>query len=190
MTLELFSSTRKRARPQVAAFTAVCGAATTIGSLLTWMNARGARPEMGMLHTSLARMLVYSFAVGSFWSSVAFAVLILGAAMVAGALTGVRTLAVLAGLLALAASGMWIGLVVHHFNTPGLPNSHYLNPGNLPWADLRPGAWLTLTGAAAGLVSAFWLRRWAASRPHPRKALADAGAAEYRQGLPGRRAWC
>jgi hypothetical protein len=125
---------------------------------------------MGMLHTSLARMLVYTFAAASFWGSVAFAVLILGAAMVVGALAGVRTLALLAGLLALAASGMWIGLVVHHFNTPGLPNSHYLNPANLPWADLRAGAWLTLTGAALGLVSAFWLRRRAASQPDSRKA--------------------
>ena len=169
MTLELFSSGRTRIRPQVAAFTAVCGAATAIGSLLTWVSARGARPEMGMLHTSLAPMLVYTFAVGSFWSSVAFAVLILGAAMVVGALAGVRTLAVLAGLLALAASGMWIGLVVHHFNTPCLPDSHYLNPANLPWADLRAGAWVTLTGAALGLVSAFWLRR-RASQPDSRKA--------------------
>ncbi len=160
MTLELFSSARTRIRPRVAAFTALCGAATAIGSLLTWVSAHGARPAMGMGHTSLARMLVYSFAdADSFWRSAAFAVLILGAAMVAGALAGVRTLTVLAGLLALAAAGMWTGLVVHHFNTPGLPNSHYLNPANLPWADLREGAWLTITGAVLGLVSAFWLRR-------------------------------
>ncbi len=169
MTLELLTNARTRIRPPVAAFTAVCGAATAIGSLLTWVSAHGARPGMGMLHTSLAQMLVYTYAVASFWGSVAFVVLILGAAMVAGALTGVRTLAVLAGLLALAASGMWIGLVVHHFNMPDLPNSHYLNPANLPWADLRAGAWLTLTGAALGLVSAFWLRR-AGGQPDSRKA--------------------
>lgn len=115
---------------------------------------------MGMGHTSLSQMLVYSFAdTGSFWKSAGFAVLILGAAIIAGALSGMRTLAVLAGLFALAAAGMWTGLVVHHFNTPGLPNSHYLNPANLPWADLRAGAWLTIAGAALGLVSAFWLRR-------------------------------
>ena len=164
MTLELLNSARTRARPQVAAFTALCGAAIAIGSLLTWMSAHGARPAMGMSHTSLWRMLTYAFAdVTSFWESVAFAVLILGVAMVIGALAGVRTLAVLAGLLALAAAGMWIGLVVHHFNTPDLPNSHYLNPANLPWSDLREGAWLTITGAALGLVSAFWLRRRPAS---------------------------
>jgi hypothetical protein len=117
-------------------------------------------------------MLVYSFAdATSFWRSAAFAVLILGAAMVIGALTGARTLAVLAGLLALAAAGMWTGLVVHHFNTPGLPNSHYLSPANLPWSDLREGAWLTISGAALGLVSAFWLRRRPAGCG---KAVADA----------------
>lgn len=175
MTLDRFKSARTRIRPQVAAFTAVCGAAIVIGSLLTWVSAHGARPALGMGHTSLSQMLVYSFAhVASFWQSAGFAVLILGVLMVIGALTGLRTLAVLAGLLALAAGGMWIGLVVHHFNTPGLPNSHYLNPANLPWAGLRAGAWLTLTGAALGLVSAFWLRRRLAGRPGSRKASADA----------------
>src|SRR6266566_4235552 len=171
MTLELFKSGRTRIRPRVAAFTALCGVAIVIGSLLTWLSAHGARPAMGTGHTSLRQMLAYSFAdVTTFWKSLAFAVLILGVLMVIGALTGQRTLAVLAGLLALAAAAMWIGLVVHHFNTPGLPNSHYLNPANLPWADLRAGAWLTLTGAALGLVSAFWLRRRAASQPDSRKA--------------------
>jgi hypothetical protein len=160
MTLELFKSDRTRIRPQVAALTVLCGVAIVIGSLLTWVSAHGARPALGMDHTSLRQILVYSFAdVTSFWESAAFAVLVLGVLMVIGALSGVRTLAVIAGLLALAAAGMWIGLVVHHFNTPGLPNSHYLNPANLPWADLREGAWLTIIGAAGGLVSAFWLRR-------------------------------
>jgi hypothetical protein len=130
---------------------------------------------MGMGHTSLSRMLVSSFTdVTTFWESAAFAVLILGVLMVIGALTGVRTLAVLAGLLALAGGGMWIGLVVHHFNTPGLPNSHYLNPANLPWSDLREGAWLTIIGAAGGLLSAFWLRGPLADRLGSQKAPADA----------------
>lgn len=175
MTLQLFSSGRARIRPQVAALTAVCGAAVMIGSLLTWVSAHGARPALGMGHTSLRQMLVYSFTdVGTFWDSVAFAVLILGAAMVIGALTGLRTLAVLAGLLALAGGGMWIGLVVHHFNTPGLPNSHYLNPANLPWAQLREGAWLTIIGAVSGLVSAFWLRHRPAGGAESQGTSADA----------------
>jgi hypothetical protein len=175
MTLDPFNSGQTQIRAQVAAFTALCGAAIVIGSLLTWVSAHGARHAMGMGHTSLRQMLVYSFAdVTTFWKSVAFAVLILGVLMVIGALAGLRTLAVLAGLLALAAAGMWIGLVVHHFNTPGLPNSHYLNPANLPWSDLREGAWLTITGAVLGLVSAFWLRRRLAGRPGSQEASADA----------------
>jgi len=79
--------------------------------------------------------------------------------VVIGGLAGLRTLAVIAALLTLAASGMWIGVVVHHYNTPSLPNVHYANPLNLPWSDLRAGAWLTIGAAAAGLISAFWLRR-------------------------------
>lgn len=175
MALDPFKGGRTRIRPQVAAVTALCGAAIAIGSFLTWLNAHGARPALGMDHTSLRQMLVYSFAdVASFWQSAGFAVLVLGAAMVIGALTGLRTLAVLAGLLALAAAGMWTGLAVHHFNTPGLPNSHYLNPANLPWAQLREGAWLTIIGGVSGLVSAFWLRRRTCGRAGPGSGSADA----------------
>lgn len=171
MTLDPFNSGRTRIGPRVSAFTALCGAAIVIGSLLTWVTAHGARPAMGMGHTSLRQMLVYSFAdVTTFWQSIAFAVLILGVLMVIGALAGLRTLAALGGLLALAAAGMWIGLVVHHFNTPGLPDSHYLNPANLPWSDLREGAWPTMTGAVLGLVSAFWLRSRLAGRPRSHEA--------------------
>jgi hypothetical protein len=113
-----------------------------------------------MDHTSFSNMLVYSFANGNpFWKSVGFVVLVLGVLMAIAALTGLRTLTVLAALLVLAAAGMWIGLTVHHYNTPNLPNGHYLNPANLPWSDLREGAWLTIAGVVLGLLSAFWLRR-------------------------------
>lgn len=160
MRLELVKSARTRIRLPVAAFTALCGAATAVGGLLTWLSARGARPTMGMDHTSFAGMLVYSFANGNpFWKSAGFVVLVLGALMAIGALAGLRTLTVLAALLAFAAAGMWIGLIVHHYNTPNLPNAHYLNPASLPWSDLRAGAWLTITGAVLGLLSAFLLRR-------------------------------
>jgi hypothetical protein len=160
MRLELIKSVRTRIRLPVAAFTALCGVATAVGGLLTWVSARGARPAMGMAHTSLREMLVYSFANGvPFWKSAGFVVLVLGAAMVIGGLAGLRTLTVLAAVLALAAAGMWIGLIVHHYNTPSLPNEHYLNPANLPWSDLRAGAWLTICGAVLGLLSAFLLRR-------------------------------
>jgi hypothetical protein len=160
MRLELLKSGRTRIRPPVAAVTALCGAVTAAGSLLTWVSARGARPRMAIDHTSLRQMLVYSFAdVNPFWKSVGVVVLVLGVLMVIGALAGLRTLTVLAALPELAVAGMWIGLIVHHYNTPNLPNVHYANPANLPWSDLREGAWLTITGAVLGLLSAFWLRR-------------------------------
>jgi hypothetical protein len=114
MQLEFARDVRTAIRSPVAMFTAACGAATAVGSFLTWLSARGARPSIGMRHTSLAQMLVYTFAnADPFWKSVGGAVLVLGAAMVFGALAGLRTLAILAALLALVAGGMWIGLVVH-----------------------------------------------------------------------------
>lgn len=153
-------SSRTRVRGPVAAVAALCGAATAVGGLLTWVTARGPRPGLGMNHTSLARMLVWNYANGgSFWKSAGFAVLVLGVLIVIGALAGLRTLVVIAALLALGAAGMWIGLVVSHYNSPALPNLHYANPADLPWSDLRAGAWLTILGAVLGLVSAFWLRR-------------------------------
>lgn len=156
----VINNARTRIRLPVAAFTALCGVATAVGGLLTWVSARGPRPRLGMDHTSFSKMLVYSFANGSpFWTSAGFAVLVLGVLMVIGALGGLRTLTVLAAVLALAAAGIWLGLIVHHYNTPNLPNVHYANPANLPWSDLREGAWLTIAGAALGVVSAFWLRR-------------------------------
>jgi hypothetical protein len=160
MRPELVKSGRTRIRLPVAMFTALCGVAAAVGSLLTWVSARGARPRMGMDHTSLSGMLVYSFVnVNPFWKSVGFVVLVLGVLMAIGALVGLRTLTVLAAVLALGAAGMWIGLIVHHYNTPNLPNAHYLNPAGLPWSDLREGAWLTIAGAVLGLLSAFLLRR-------------------------------
>ncbi len=157
--MRLLKNPRTRIRLPVATFTTLCGVATAIGGLLTWVSARGPRPRLGMDHTSFSKMLVYSFANGSpFWQSAGDAVLVLGVLMVIGALAGLRTLTVLAVVLALAAAGIWLGLIVHHYNTPTPPNVHYANPANLPWPDLREGAWLTIAGAALGVVSAFWLR--------------------------------
>jgi hypothetical protein len=158
--LQLARSSRIRTRPTAAVITSLGGLAVMAGALLTWLNASGPRPATGMTHTSLSRMLVYAYtATSSFWNSAAVAVLVLGLLVVIGGLAGLRTLTVIAALLTLAASGMWIGVVVHHYNTPSLPNVHYANPVNLPWSDLRAGAWLTIGAAAVGLISAFWLRR-------------------------------
>lgn len=153
-------SVRSEIRPGAAVFTALCGMATAAGGTLTWLTAAGARPRLGMDHTSLRLMLVYTYSGAvPFWKSVGLAVLVLGVLMIIGAITGVRTLTIVAALLALAAAGMWIGLVAHHFSTPNLPNSHYLNPANLPWAGLRSGAWLTIAGTVLGLVGSFFSRR-------------------------------
>jgi hypothetical protein len=130
MRPELVNSARTRIRRPVATFTALCGVAAAVGSLLTWISARGARPRMGMDHTSFSGMLVYSLANGNpFRKSVGFVVLVLGGLMVIGALAGLRTLTVLAALLALAAAGMWIGLVVHHYNAPNPAERALPQPG-------------------------------------------------------------
>jgi hypothetical protein len=160
MDLQLARNSGIRTRLAVATITGLAGVAVMAGALLTWLSARGPRPATGMMHTSLSRMLVYAYtATSSFWTSAAFAVLVLGFLVVIGGLARLRMLTGIAALLTLAASGMWIGVVVHHYNTPSLPNVHYANPVNLPWSDLRAGAWLTIGAATVGLISAFWLRR-------------------------------
>ena len=50
--------------------------------------------------------------------------------------------------VALAGAGLWIGLNASHFSPIGLTSS-----------DLRIGAWLTIGGALAGFIAAFFLRR-------------------------------
>ena len=146
--------TRPRTRVPTAVWASVCGGATASGGLMTWVSASGARPTMGMEHTSFSKMLVYTVAPPTpFVQSVGFVVLVLGISMVVGALSGLRILTALSAVVALAVGGMWIGLVVHHFNAPDLPNSYFLNPAHLPWAALRAGAWLTIGGAVLGLLS-------------------------------------
>jgi hypothetical protein len=139
----------------------VCGMTTAVGGLLTWASGHGARPTMGMTHTSFSKMLVYTLQTGApFVKTVGFVVLALGILMVIGGLLGLRIIAVIGAVLALGVAGMWIGLVTHHYNTPHLPNSYYLNPMHLPWSALREGAWLTICGAVLGLVSTVALRGW------------------------------
>ena len=145
-----------RGRLPTAVLACVCGLATGMGGLLKWIGARGARPSMGMDHTSFSKMLVYILVNGQpFMKSVGFVMLLLGVLMVIGGLSGLRVLTMVGAVLALGVAGMWIGLTAHHYNTPQFPNSYYLNPAHLPWSDLRGGAWLTLSAALLGLVSAF-----------------------------------
>ena len=88
------------------------------------------------------------------------AVLVFGVLMVIGGLLGMRVFTLIGSVLAIGTGGMWIGLVAHHFSTPQLPNSYYLNPANLPWSTLHVGAWLTICGAVLGLFSTFVLPGW------------------------------
>jgi len=146
--------TRARVRGATAVWASVCGGATATGGLLTWVSAKGARPTMGMDHSSFSKMLVYTLTTGTpYLKSVGFVVLVLGMSMVIGGLSGLRILTALSAVVALAVSAMWIGLAVHHFNTPQLPDSYALNPAHLPWSELRAGAWLTIGGAVLGLLS-------------------------------------
>jgi hypothetical protein len=150
-----------RDRLPTAIVACACGAASGIGGLVTWITAHNGRPRLGMDHTSFSKMLVYRFvAEHSFMRSVGFVVLLLGAVMVIGALSGLRVLTVLGAVLSLALAGMWIGLTVHDYNTPHLANSYYLNPVHLPWSSLREGAWLTIGGALVGILSSLVLRGW------------------------------
>jgi hypothetical protein len=178
--------TRARARVPTAVAASVCGGAVAIGGLLTWVGARGPRPAMGLDHTSFSQMLVYTLATRTpSVRSVGFALLVLGFAMVIGALSGLRILTALAALVALAAGGMWLALVVHHFNAPQQPNSYSLDPAHLPWSQLRAGAWLTLGGALVGLLSTLVPGGWTrilgradgGSGPRPFDAEATAGHA-------------
>jgi len=130
-----------------------------LGSALSWIGAEGMRPVLGISQTSLSKMLVYSYVnAESYTKSAGFAVLLLGAVLFISAAFGIRTFVALSAVLTLAAGDMWIGLVVHNFNTPDLPNIHYVISANLPWADLRIGAWLTLGGAVLGLGASPFLR--------------------------------
>jgi len=79
MDLQLARSSRIRTRLSVATITSLGGMAVMAGALLAWLSARGPRPATGMMHTSLARMLAYSYtATRSFWTSAAFAVIAAG----------------------------------------------------------------------------------------------------------------
>lgn len=136
------------------------GLAVTGGSFLTWISATGGRPQLGVNQTSLSHMLTYMFVSNeNTVHSVGFVIRVLGIIMIIGAILGLRMITWLASLLAVALGIMWFGLVVHYFNTPGLPNIYYLNPLHLPWADLRLGAWLALAGAVLGLLLSPFLRR-------------------------------
>jgi hypothetical protein len=136
-------------RPAVAVLTALSGIAIGVGALLPWVEARGNRPRSGITHTSVAGLFRWSYENSSpFLRSFGAVVLLAGILVLLGGLAASRLLAGLFSLVALAAAGLWIGL-----------NASRYSPTDLPYQDLRAGAWLTMVGGLVGLLSSFMLRR-------------------------------
>jgi hypothetical protein len=75
-------------------------------------------------------------------------IVLAGFLVLVGGLVGSRFVTGLFSVLALAAAGLWIALNAKHYK-----------PTDLPYSDLRAGAWLTVGGGLIGLISAFLLRR-------------------------------
>lgn len=140
---------RTRRRAAVAALVVLCGIAIAAGSVLTWVSARGRRPSSGIRHTAIAGVLHWTYQdSATFTRSWAMVVLVAGALVLVGGVFASRLLAGLFSLVALAASGVWIGLNATHYS-----------PTDLPYSDLRIGAWLAIGGGLIGLLSSFFMRR-------------------------------
>ena len=138
-----------RRRPGVVFIAALCGIAIGVGALLPWVEARGPRPASGITHTSVAGLFHWSYETTSpFLRSFGAVVLLAGVVVFLGALAAGRVVTALFSLVALAAAGLWIGLNASHYN-----------PTDLPYSDLRIGAWLTVIGGLVALLSAFVIRR-------------------------------
>ena len=139
---------RTRRRAAVAVLVALCGIAIAGGSVLTWIGARGRRPSSGIRHTAISGLLHWTYqSTGLFTHSFAMVTLVAGALVFVGGLFASRLLGGLFSLVALAAAAAWIGL-----------NATRYSPVNLPYSDLRLGAWLTLGGSMVGLLSSFSMR--------------------------------
>jgi hypothetical protein len=136
-------------RPVAVGVAGLCGVAIGVGAVLPWVSARGLRPASGINHTSLAGLFQWTYSNSSpFLRSFGAAVLLTGILVLLSALLGSRTLVALFSLMALAAVGLWIGLDATHYN-----------PTDMPYSDLRAGAWLTAAGGLTGLIAALALRR-------------------------------
>ncbi len=138
-----------RRRPGVVFIAALCGIAIGVGALLPWVEARGPRPASGITHTSVAGLLHWwNETTSPLLRSFGAVVLVAGVLVFLGALAAGRVVVALFSLVALAAAGLWIGLNASHYD-----------PTDLPYSDLRVGAWLTVVGGLVALLSAFWIRR-------------------------------
>ena len=135
-------------RVGVSAVVLLSGLAIIAGAFLTWVDARGSRPASGITHTSITGLFHWSYQVAvPFLRSFALVVVIFGALVAVGGIAASRLLAIVFSVLALAAAGLWIGLNASHYKSV-----------NLPYSDLRTGAWLVIAGGVIGLIASFFLR--------------------------------
>src|SRR5215471_5974392 len=134
----------KRRRAGVALLVALCGIAIAVGAFLNWVVARGARPASGINHTAITGLFHWHYQhVSSFLSSFGMVLAVAGALVLIGGLVASRFLA---ALVALVGAGLWIGLDASHFHST-----------DMPYSDLRLGAWLAIGGGLIALISAFFL---------------------------------
>ena len=139
---------RTRRRAAVSVLIALCGIAISVGSIQTWVVARGSRPSSGIEHTAVAGALHWRYqSTSTFSSSFAIVVIVAGALVFIGGVLASQQFASMFSFIALAASGVWIGLNATHFSQV-----------SLPYTDLRLGAWLTVAASLIGLMSSFFVR--------------------------------
>lgn len=140
---------RTRRRAAASVIVLLCGLAILAGAFLTWVDARGARPASGITHTSVTGLFHWNYQNSvPFVRSFALAVAVCAVVVAIGALAASRALAGVFSVLALAAAGLWIGLNASHYHA-----------ADLPYSDLRAGAWLVIGGGLIGVISSFLLRR-------------------------------
>ena len=133
----------------MAVLVGLCGIAIVAGARLGWVAARGGRPASGIKGTSVTGLLTWSYKpCHTFFQSFSFAVIVTGVLVFLGGLLASRLIAGLFSFLALAAAGLWIGLNATRY--------HHVD---LPAADLRAGAWLTIGGGIVALIASSFLRR-------------------------------
>jgi len=140
---------RRGRRAGIAILVGLCGIAIVAGARLSWISHRGARPASGITGTSVTGLLTWSYRpCHTFVQSFSFAVIVAGVLVFLGGLLASRLIAGVFSFLALAAAGLWIGLIASHYSGVDLPAS-----------DLRIGAWLTVGGGIVGLAASSFLRR-------------------------------